>query len=150
MGQLSPILKPMIWQNDTNPPMCSCTSCSYKPVTRHGFLESLGFFQLKEEGGKSQRKRAMSLLWEKSPTWRWLVRRTRDSKPFFLAFATVCGIVPGVIGYCVMQATNSRNEQLEAHLRRNARPESLVSLCTILLSFLWKYKSVFGAPESRI
>ncbi|KAF3450670.1 hypothetical protein FNV43_RR06759 [Rhamnella rubrinervis] len=67
----------------------------------------------------------MSILWEKSETWRWLVRRTRDSKPFFLTFATLCGIVPGVIGFCVMQATNSRSEQLEAHLRRNARPESL-------------------------
>lgn len=66
----------------------------------------------------------MSILWEKSETWRWIVRKTRDSKPFFLAFATVCGVVPGVIGYCVMQATNSRNQQLEAHLRQNARPES--------------------------
>ncbi|KAL5568775.1 hypothetical protein UlMin_025350 [Ulmus minor] len=68
----------------------------------------------------------MSFLWEKSPTWRWIVRMSRDSKPFFLAFATICGVVPGVIGYGVMQATNSRNEQLEAQLRRNARPESVM------------------------
>ncbi|KAF7835774.1 Centrosomal protein [Senna tora] len=68
----------------------------------------------------------MSILWEKSPTWRWLVRRTRDSKPFFLAFATICGVVPGVIGYGVMQLTNSRNEQLEAQLRKNARPETMM------------------------
>ncbi|XP_021293262.1 uncharacterized protein LOC110423370 [Herrania umbratica] len=68
----------------------------------------------------------MSILWEKSETWRWLVRRTRDSKPFFLAFATICGVVPGVIGYGVMQLTNSRNPQLEAQLRQNARPESLM------------------------
>ncbi|CAL2253074.1 unnamed protein product [Prunus armeniaca] len=67
----------------------------------------------------------MSILWEKSGTWRWIVNKTRDSKPFFLAFATVCGVVPGVIGYFVMQTTNSRNEQLEAQLRRNARPESI-------------------------
>ncbi|KAK4253568.1 hypothetical protein QN277_010224 [Acacia crassicarpa] len=66
----------------------------------------------------------MSILWEKSATWRWLVRRTRDSKPFFLAFATVCGVVPGVIGYGVMQITSTRNEQLEAQLRKNARPET--------------------------
>ncbi|CAL9760917.1 unnamed protein product [Musa acuminata subsp. burmannicoides] len=66
----------------------------------------------------------MSVFWEKSATWRWLVQRTRDSKPFFFTFATVCGIVPGVIGYCVMQLTSSRNEQLEAHLRQTARPES--------------------------
>ncbi|URE41695.1 hypothetical protein MUK42_12943 [Musa troglodytarum] len=64
------------------------------------------------------------MLWEKSATWRWLVRRTRDSKPFFFTFATVCGIVPGVIGYCVMQLTSSRDEQLETHLRQTARPES--------------------------
>nr|CAD1819095.1 unnamed protein product [Ananas comosus var. bracteatus] len=66
----------------------------------------------------------MSILWEKSPTWRWLVRRTRDSKPFFVAFATLCGVVPGVLGFCVMQATSSRTDQLEAHLRSTARPES--------------------------
>ncbi|GMH07955.1 hypothetical protein Nepgr_009795 [Nepenthes gracilis] len=68
----------------------------------------------------------MSMLWEKSETWRWIVRKTRDSKPFFLAFATICGVIPGVIGYAVMQLTNSRNEQLEAQIRKNARPESLM------------------------
>ncbi|PON79914.1 centrosomal protein [Trema orientale] len=68
----------------------------------------------------------MSIPWEKSETWRWIVRRSRDSKPFFLAFATICGVVPGVIGYGVMQVTNSRNEQLEAQLRRKARPDSLM------------------------
>ncbi|KAL2475857.1 hypothetical protein Adt_36593 [Abeliophyllum distichum] len=68
----------------------------------------------------------MSILWEKSETWRWMVRKTRDSKPFFFAFATVCGVVPGVIGYCVMQLTSSRNPDLEAKLRQSARPESLM------------------------
>ncbi|KAL8136628.1 hypothetical protein V2J09_002629 [Rumex salicifolius] len=68
----------------------------------------------------------MSILWEKSGTWRWIVRQTRDSKPFFFAFATICGVVPGVIGYGVMQVTSSRNEQLEAQLRKNARPETLM------------------------
>ncbi|GMP51743.1 hypothetical protein CsSME_00017856 [Camellia sinensis var. sinensis] len=67
----------------------------------------------------------MSILWEKSEMWRWIVRKTRDSKPFFLMFATVCGVVPGVIGYGVMQITNSRNQQLESHLRHKARPDSL-------------------------
>ncbi|XP_078150089.1 centrosomal protein [Carex rostrata] len=66
----------------------------------------------------------MSLLWEKSPGWRWLVRRTRDSKPFFFTFAALCGVVPGVIGFCVMQATNTRSDELESHLRRTSRPES--------------------------
>ncbi|XP_024018827.1 uncharacterized protein LOC21402178 [Morus notabilis] len=68
----------------------------------------------------------MSILWEKSGTWRWIVRKSRDSKPFFLAFATVCGVVPGVIGYCVMQFTSSRSEHLEAQLRQKARPETLM------------------------
>lgn len=63
------------------------------------------------------------------------MRKTRDSKPFFLAFATVCGVVPGVVGYCVMQLTSSRTEQLEARLRQTARPESLVRLF-LLFSFL--------------
>ncbi|XP_059661914.1 uncharacterized protein LOC132307996 [Cornus florida] len=61
-----------------------------------------------------------------SAAWRWVVRMTRDSKPFFLTFATVCGVVPGVIGYCVMQMTNSSNQQLEAQLRQKASPESLM------------------------
>ncbi|XP_006647287.1 uncharacterized protein LOC102714806 [Oryza brachyantha] len=66
----------------------------------------------------------MSILWEKSAGWRWLVRRTRDSKPFFFTFAALCGVVPGVVGYGVMQLTSSRNEQLEARLRSTARPET--------------------------
>ncbi|KVI07633.1 hypothetical protein Ccrd_014005 [Cynara cardunculus var. scolymus] len=61
-----------------------------------------------------------------STLWRWLVTQTRDSKPFFFAFATVCAVVPGAIGYCVMQFTNSSNEQLESQLRRNARPDTLL------------------------
>ncbi|KAJ6429384.1 hypothetical protein OIU84_020920 [Salix udensis] len=68
----------------------------------------------------------MSILWEKSGTWRWMVRKTRDSKPFFFTFATVCGVVPGVIGYFVMQTTNSSNPEIEARLRRNASPDSLM------------------------
>ncbi|XP_050278616.1 uncharacterized protein LOC126720325 [Quercus robur] len=68
----------------------------------------------------------MSLLWEKSTSWRWLVRRTRESKPFFIAFATICGVVPGVIGYGVMQFTNKHNPELEARLRQTARPDSLM------------------------
>ncbi|MFS7928813.1 hypothetical protein Hanom_Chr04g00325161 [Helianthus anomalus] len=68
----------------------------------------------------------MSILWEKSSAWRWLVRKTRDSKPFFFGFATVCAVVPGFVGYYVMQFTNSRNDQLEAQLRRDARPDTLL------------------------
>ncbi|KAG5237334.1 Transcription factor bHLH [Salix suchowensis] len=68
----------------------------------------------------------MSILWEKSEAWRWIVRKTRDSKPFFVTFATVCGVVPGVIGYFVMQTTNTSNPELEARLRQNARPDSLM------------------------
>ncbi|KAI3496593.1 hypothetical protein L1887_38958 [Cichorium endivia] len=67
----------------------------------------------------------MSFLWEKSSSWRWIVRHMRDSKPFFFAFATVCGVVPGAIGYCVMQLTNSSNEQLEFELHRSTRPDTL-------------------------
>ncbi|KAG5061469.1 hypothetical protein JHK85_002564 [Glycine max] len=65
--------------------------------------------------------------------WKWIVRRTRESKPFFLAFATICGVVPGVIGYGVMQLTNTRNEKLESHLRTNARPESLCIFSRLLV-----------------
>ncbi|KAL1060511.1 hypothetical protein V6Z11_1Z092500 [Gossypium hirsutum] len=68
----------------------------------------------------------MSILWEKSETWRWLVRRTRDSKPFFLAFATLCGCCSGCHGYGRHATYQLRNPHLEARLRENARPESLM------------------------
>ncbi|KAI3990383.1 hypothetical protein MKX01_012181 [Papaver californicum] len=63
-------------------------------------------------------------LWEKSPAWRWLVTQTKVSKPFFITFATVCGVIPGVIGFLL--CSNSSNPQLEAHLRKNATPDSLM------------------------
>ncbi|CAF2065738.1 hypothetical protein Bca4012_102308 [Brassica carinata] len=68
----------------------------------------------------------MSFLYEKSDIWRWLVRKTRDSRSFFFTFATVCGVIPGIIGYGVMQATNSTNPELEARLRQSARPETVM------------------------
>lgn len=93
--------------------------------------------------GEREREREMSILWEKSGTWRWIVRQTKESKPFFFAFATICGVIPGVIGYGVMQITSSRNQQLESHLRQHAPPDSLVCifliLTTLLLLFIYRY-----------
>ncbi|XP_062217376.1 uncharacterized protein LOC133917501 [Phragmites australis] len=66
----------------------------------------------------------MSILWEKSAGWWWLVQWTRDLKPFFFTFVALCGIVPDVTSYAVMQFTSSRNEQLEAHLCSTAHPET--------------------------
>ncbi|XP_010472791.1 PREDICTED: uncharacterized protein LOC104752372 [Camelina sativa] len=68
----------------------------------------------------------MSFMYEKSNTWRWLVMKTRDSRSFFFTFATLCGVIPGVIGYGVMQVTNSSNPELEARLRKSARPDTLM------------------------
>ena len=85
----------------------------------------------------------MSFLWEKSQTWRWLVTKTRDSKPFFLTFATVCGVIPGIIGYCVMQVTSSSNPELEAKLRQSARPELTVIHIRFSSNFSSAVKSVF-------
>ncbi|XP_051128729.1 uncharacterized protein LOC127249784 [Andrographis paniculata] len=73
-------------------------------------------------GLKEGRGSGMSL----SQGWRWLVAKTRDSKPFFLTFATVCGVVPAVFGYFVMQVTNSTNPELEAKLRQSARSETMM------------------------
>ncbi|KAH9619023.1 hypothetical protein KSS87_013381 [Heliosperma pusillum] len=67
----------------------------------------------------------MHILW-KSSSWRWIVTKTRDSKPFFFTFAMVCGVIPGIVGYGVMQVTSSSNEKLEAHLRRNSRPDTRI------------------------
>jgi hypothetical protein len=68
----------------------------------------------------------MSFLYEKSNTWRWLVMKTRDSRSFFFTFATFCGVIPGIIGYGVMQVTNSTNPELEARLRKSARPDTVM------------------------
>ncbi|AAD30237.1 hypothetical protein AtNW77_Chr1g0081691 [Arabidopsis thaliana] len=68
----------------------------------------------------------MSFMYEKSNTWRWLVMKTRDSRSFFFTFAALCGVIPGVIGYGVMQVTNSSNPELEARLRKSARPDTLM------------------------
>ncbi|CAH8258683.1 unnamed protein product [Arabidopsis lyrata] len=65
-------------------------------------------------------------MYEKSNTWRWLVMKTRDSRSFFFTFAALCGVIPGVIGYGVMQVTNSSNPELEARLRKSARPDTLM------------------------
>ncbi|KAL9230915.1 hypothetical protein vseg_006206 [Gypsophila vaccaria] len=65
----------------------------------------------------------MNILW-KSSTWRWMVAKSRDSKPFFFTFAMVCGVIPGFVGYGVMQVTNSRTENLEAQLRHKSRPDT--------------------------
>ncbi|KAF8034866.1 hypothetical protein BT93_C1019 [Corymbia citriodora subsp. variegata] len=49
-----------------------------------------GWTQLKVLWGRLLKT---SISWEKSGTWRWIVRKSRDSIPFFLAFATVCSVV---------------------------------------------------------
>nr|GEW62116.1 GTP cyclohydrolase 1 type like [Tanacetum cinerariifolium] len=68
----------------------------------------------------------MSILWEKSSLWRWMVRKTRDSKPFFFGFAGCCVVVPCVVGYYVMQITNTHHHNLESQLRQNASPNTLM------------------------
>ncbi|KAF6136604.1 hypothetical protein GIB67_016060 [Kingdonia uniflora] len=68
------------------------------------------------------------LFWEKSQAWRWLVMKTRDSKPFFYTFAAVCGLIPGAIGYGVMTATNTRTQKLESELRKKSRPDTELRL----------------------
>lgn len=68
----------------------------------------------------------MAFMYEKSAAWRWIVRSCRDSKQFFYTFATVCGVIPGVIGYGVMQFTNTSSEKLQAELRKNASEDSLM------------------------
>ncbi|ESQ27180.1 hypothetical protein EUTSA_v10019255mg [Eutrema salsugineum] len=78
------------------------------------------------EGPEGGREREMSFLYEKSDSWRWLVRKTRDSRSFFFTFATLCGVIPGIIGYGVMQVTNSTNPELESRLRQSARPETVM------------------------
>eukprot|EP00897_Mesotaenium_endlicherianum_P000613 jgi/Mesen1/10552/ME000083S10054 len=55
----------------------------------------------------------MSLLFEKSRTWRFIVAKSRESRGFFFAFSAVCVGVPLVLGAAVMAATNPGGESAE-------------------------------------
>ncbi|GLJ06934.1 hypothetical protein SUGI_0053150 [Cryptomeria japonica] len=66
----------------------------------------------------------MAFMYEKSATWRWIVRSCRDSKQFFYTFSLICGVIPGAIGYGVMQFTNASSEKLEAQLTKRASEQS--------------------------
>ncbi|KAG9143893.1 hypothetical protein Leryth_016089 [Lithospermum erythrorhizon] len=66
----------------------------------------------------------MSDVLKRSSSWMWVVRKSRESKAFFVTFATICGVIPGIIGYGVMHLTSRTNPQLEAKLRLNARPDT--------------------------
>eukprot|EP00252_Welwitschia_mirabilis_P019949 TRINITY_DN4765_c0_g1_i1.p1 TRINITY_DN4765_c0_g1~~TRINITY_DN4765_c0_g1_i1.p1 ORF type:complete len:127 (+),score=4.72 TRINITY_DN4765_c0_g1_i1:147-527(+) len=69
----------------------------------------------------------MAFLYEKSATWRWIVRSCRESKSFYLTFATLCGVVPAFVGYSIMQASRGNTAVLDANLRKNASETSLTS-----------------------
>ncbi|PRQ30308.1 hypothetical protein RchiOBHm_Chr5g0023191 [Rosa chinensis] len=77
----------------------------------------------------------MSILL-KSQTWRLIiVTKTRDSKPFFFTFTTVCGVVPGIVSYFIMQITNPGHQEVVAELRRKARPDAVVRFRLVQVSF---------------
>lgn len=48
----------------------------------------------------------MAWVFEKSPTWRRIVAKTRESPGFYAGFAAACFVVPYGLGKIVMWATN--------------------------------------------
>ena len=64
----------------------------------------------------------MAWVFEKSPTWRRIVAKTRESPAFYAGFAAACFAVPYGVGKVVMWATNpevarKRDVALQAELR---------------------------------
>lgn len=64
----------------------------------------------------------MAWVFEKSPTWRRIVAKSRESSAFYATFAAACFIVPYGVGKAVMWATNpevarKRDVALQAELR---------------------------------
>ena len=64
----------------------------------------------------------MAWVFEKSPTWRRIVAKTRESPSFYAGFAAACFAVPYGLGKAVMWATNpevarKRDMALQAELR---------------------------------
>ena len=61
-------------------------------------------------------------MFEKSPAWRKIVARTRESPVFYAGFAAACFAVPYGLGKVVMWATNpevarERDKALQAQLK---------------------------------
>ncbi len=64
----------------------------------------------------------MAWVFEKSPTWRRIVAKTRESPSFYAGFAAACFVVPYGLGKAVMWATNpevarKRDMALQAELK---------------------------------
>ena len=64
----------------------------------------------------------MAWVFEKSPAWRKIVARTRESPVFYAGFAAACFVVPYGLGKVVMWATNpevarERDRALQAQLK---------------------------------
>lgn len=64
----------------------------------------------------------MAWVFEKSPTWRRIVAKSRESPAFYASFAAACFVVPYGVGKAVMWATNpevarKRDVALQAELR---------------------------------
>lgn len=64
----------------------------------------------------------MAWVFEKSPTWRRIVARTKESPGFYATFAAACFVAPYGLGKAVMWATNpetarKRDMALQAELK---------------------------------
>ena len=64
----------------------------------------------------------MAWVFEKSPAWRRIVAKSRESPAFYASFAAACFVVPYGLGKAVMWATNpevarKRDVALQAELR---------------------------------
>jgi len=71
---------------------------------------------------KTSSQFVMAWVFEKSPAWRRIVAKTRESPSFYAGFAAACFVVPYGLGKAVMWATNpevarKRDMALQAELK---------------------------------
>eukprot|EP00245_Coleochaete_scutata_P009354 TRINITY_DN3060_c2_g3_i1.p1 TRINITY_DN3060_c2_g3~~TRINITY_DN3060_c2_g3_i1.p1 ORF type:complete len:151 (+),score=33.11 TRINITY_DN3060_c2_g3_i1:44-496(+) len=66
----------------------------------------------------------MSFIWEKSATWRWIVRSSRSSGKFYAGFAVLCFVGPWAAGELTMYLTGRNEELLREKLRATGREDA--------------------------
>jgi sugar (pentulose or hexulose) kinase len=77
----------------------------------------------------------MSLLYEKSATWRKVVAATKQSPLYMAAFTATCFIVPCLVGSVVMWGTNDTFEaEKEKVLRARQTVDHQVTSSLLLIT----------------
>lgn len=53
----------------------------------------------------------MAFFYKASPTWRWVVAKSKESRRFFITFGAVCVVVPWTAATLTRNSTNPMSEE---------------------------------------